>query len=81
MQLMLFICLSAEISLEGELESLEKQKKFYLFRQRCHLRAAEESRGNSEAFLDAKRFYDLAEQQADKIRAIERQIEKLKEEN
>lgn len=76
-----FVYLAAEVSSSEKIEELKKQKKSRLLQKRAYLRAAQERRGDPEGFLDAKRAYDLAEQEMDRIRAIERQIEKLEKED
>lgn len=72
---------TAEESFSKKIEELKKQKKSHLLQKRAYLRAAQERRGDPEGFLDAKRAYDLAGQEEDRIRAIERQIEKLEKED
>jgi len=75
------LSVTAEESFSERIKELKKQKKTHLLQQRAYLRAAQERRGDREGFLDAKRAYDLAEQEEDRIRAIERQIEKLEKED
>jgi hypothetical protein len=66
---------------QDKILSLQKEKQRHLLEEKKHLRAADSGYGNPESFLDIRRSYDLARQERDKIRHIEREIEKLKKDH